>query len=320
MKDRTAAERPRPTPTWITVDAPEASPSMEAFVREVDPFGVILFARHLREASQVRELTECIGGASAFAPLLALDQEGGRVSRLAALGHRFPGASELGGVPEVVRAVAAEMGGLLKDLGFEVDFAPVADLGPAVPGTGLEGRLYADDADTVTACCAAFLDGLREAGVEGCLKHFPGLGGSAVDSHRDLPWIPGAAAERDPHICPYRGLAHLTPFVMTAHGAYESLGNGSPSSLHPETYQLLARTGFAGTAVTDDLKMGAVASLGLLGGLAERALRAGAHVALWASPQEETLRAVEHLRSIPELLEKGAEIPYLLLGGRGAKP
>lgn len=302
-------------PIWVTVDRPDPCPAVERFVREASPFGVILFARHLEDPSQVRELTACLRGAAPFPPLLALDQEGGRVSRLAKLGHRYPGAADLGGDADAVRTLAAEMGAALADLGFQVDFAPVADLGPAAAGTGLEGRLYADDAPTVTACCAAFLEGLRESGIEGCLKHFPGLGGSSVDSHRDLPLIPGSLGERAEHLAPYGALASRAPFVMTAHAAYEFLGEEPPSSLHSATYALLSRSGFRGTAVTDDLSMGAVAALGELGPLAARSLAAGAHVALWVGAQEETLRAVEFLRTEPDLLAKGEEIPYLVTLG-----
>jgi beta-N-acetylhexosaminidase len=305
------AEIPTPSPVWITVDASEASPALESFLREVAPFGVILFGRHIKETSQVRELTACIRGAATFPPLLALDQEGGRVSRLSNLGYAFPSALELRGDLAAARALAAEMGAVSKDLGFQVDFAPVADLGPAVEGTGLEGRLFATDAATVTACCEAFLEGLIEAGVAGCLKHFPGLGGSVVDSHRDLPRIAGSLVGRAEHLSPYRALARSTPFVMTAHGVYEFLGEETPSSLHSRTYELLFGLGFSGTAVTDDLKMGAVSDIAPLDRLAAKALDAGAHVALWVSAQEETLRAMDTLRKNPDFGIHGAAIPYL---------
>jgi beta-N-acetylhexosaminidase len=194
------------------------------------------------------------------------------------------------------------MGGALRSLGFDVDFAPVADLGPAAPGTGLEGRLYGDDPETVSACCAAFLEGLSESGVEGCLKHFPGLGGSAVDSHSALPEIPGGVATREDHLEPYRLLARRAPYVMTAHALYESLGGALPSSLEPETYALLAELGFGGLSVTDDLGMGAVSGRAPLPDLAASALQAGASLALWVSGQEETLRALDELEKVPAFL------------------
>ena len=293
------------TPVWVTLDGPDPGPRTEAFLRECRPYGVILFARHLRSAAQTRELCECVHRAlPSSRAKIALDQEGGRVSRLAALGHRFPGAAELSGDPDAVRRVAWEMGEVLAELGFDVDFAPVADLGPAAPGTGLEERLYGDDPDRVAESCGAFLDGLDRAGILGCLKHFPGLGGSRVDSHKELPAVPGLRREREPHLETFRKLASRVPYVMTAHGAYEFLGDPGPSSLLPSTYRLLEEIGFTGLSVTDDLGMGAVSSSAPLHELAARALGAGASVALWVSSQEATLRALERLEEHDEFVVK----------------
>ena len=289
-------------PIWITLDGFEPGAAAERFLRDAAPYGVILFARHLKSPEQTRELCLCVREALGGSARLALDQEGGRVSRLAALGFSFPGASELQGDCEKAGASAREMGGVLRSLGFDVDFAPVADLGPAAPGTGLEGRLYGDDPETVSACCAAFLGGLAESGVEGCLKHFPGLGGSAVDSHSALPEIPGGGTAREAHLEPYRRRAGRAPYVMTAHGLYESLGGALPSSLEPGTYALLSGLGFGGLSVTDDLGMGAVSGRASLPELAASALQAGASLALWVSNQEETLRALDALEKAPAFL------------------
>ncbi len=284
-------------PVWITVDGAEPSPALEAFLQEVSPYGVILFARHLKSPEQVRALCAALRAAGAAAPKIALDQEGGRVSRLRELGFAFPGAAELGGDPGRARALAREQGGALADLGFDVDFAPVADLGPAAPGTGLEGRCYGDDPRTVTACCAAFLEGLAAAGVAGCLKHFPGLGGSLVDSHRSLPRVSGDRTAREPHLAPFAALAAAAPYVMTAHGRYDFLAQAAPSSLNPETYLLLRALGFAGRSVTDDLNMGAVKGEGTLGERAAASLRAGADLALWVGPERETVEACAAVRA-----------------------
>ena len=88
-------------PVWITLDGPEPGPHAEAFLKETVPYGVVLFARHLKSAAQVMELCQCVHEAGApEPPKIALDQEGGRVNRLAALGYAFPGASDLCGEPE----------------------------------------------------------------------------------------------------------------------------------------------------------------------------------------------------------------------------
>lgn len=305
-----------PNPIWITVDKDVAAPATQAFLREARPYGVVLFARHLRDASQVREFCQCVHESTeGFAPRIALDQEGGRVSRLSVLGHRFPGASDMGGDPDRTGRLAWEMGDVLKDLGFDVDFAPVADLGPAAEGTGLEGRVYGDEPEVVTLCCEAFLGGLERAGVEGCLKHFPGLGGSQVDSHRRLPRVEGSAEDRQPHLEPYRELAARVPYVMLAHGSYACLSDAAPSTLNPEVYALLTGTGFAGLPVTDDLCMGAVSGVAPLQGLVSSCLSAGAGLALWVSSQEASLRAIEALAGERAFVAKARELGYRLAQG-----
>jgi len=302
----------RPSPIWVTVDAAETPEGVAAFLREAEPFGVILFARHLRDAGQVRELNACIHGAlPGWAPRVALDQEGGRVNRLSALGMTFPSAADMAGDAERTESLAHEMGSHLAELGFDVDFAPVADLGPAYGGTGLEGRVFGEDPETVIRCCEAFLRGLKRSGVEGCLKHFPGLGGSRVDSHQSLPSMAGDAVERRAHLAPYGALANLAPYVMIAHGAYEGLlGTTGPSSLESKTYDLLRELGFAGLSVTDDLSMGAVAGQAPLTSLVEKSLAAGASLALWVSSQEQSLRALEQLRENPIFLASRDALNY----------
>ncbi len=289
-----------PLPLWVTLDGFEPGPHVERFLGDCNAYGVILFARHLQSDSQVRELCQCIHEARrGDPPVIGVDQEGGRVGRLTALGYRYPSAGDMQGDTVRVRSLALEMGELMRSLGFDVDFAPVADLGPAFAGTGLETRVYGDSPEVVSACCAAFLDGLEAAGMSGCLKHFPGLGGSRVDSHESLPLIEGDPAAREPHHVPYARLAERAPYVMVAHADYSWYGTGVPSSLEPIVYRHLAETGFRGKSVTDDLSMGAVSGFGDLGALVERSLGAGAGIALWVSTEEDTLRVVERVGESP---------------------
>lgn len=289
------------SPLVVTLDGPAPGPAVEAFLREVRPMGVLLFARHLLSPSQVRELCACVREAlPGSPPERILDQEGGAVNRLAALGARYPGAQDLGGDPLRAGALAFEMGEHLRDLGFSGDFAPVVDLGPALPGTGLAGRLFGDDPETVTACAGAFLDGLQRASVWGCLKHFPGLGGSRVDSHRELPRIEGSPAEREAHLLPYRRLGGKARAVMVAHAAVEAFGGERPTSLHPLVYSALRSLGFQGIRITDDLSMGALKEWGALEAKIEAALAAGADAAIAVAPEEEIRKAAGRLReSLP---------------------
>lgn len=282
-------------PIWVTIDGCTADGKLERFLRETEPYGIILFARHLRSKEQVAELTGSIREWSPGPIRIALDQEGGRVSRLRELGYEFISAESCEGDPGKVRRVASEMAEALFDLGFDVDFAPVVDLGPAEPGTGLETRLYSRDETVVTECARAFLEALAEKKIAGCLKHFPGLGGSTVDSHRKLPVISGDPSEREAHLLPYRILG--AEFVMVAHASYRFLEDPAPSTLTPKTYELLRKIGFGGTIVTDDLTMGALSEFGTLVDLVGKSLECGADIALFVSSEDETRRAADHLRN-----------------------
>jgi len=284
-----------PLPIWVTIDGCEPDPALRDLLGEASPYGVILFARHLKSKEQTRALNESIRSWSPGPVRIALDQEGGRVSRLRELGYSFKGASDCLGDPARAKKAASEMAEVLSELGFDVDFAPVVDLGPAEPGTGLEERTYSEDPEVVSECARAFLEGLSEKGIAGCLKHFPGLGGSKVDSHKKLPVITGAPPEREGHLLPYREVE--AEFVMVAHASYEFLGDPAPSTITPETYKLLRDIGFRGKIVTDDLKMGALSGFGSLEDLVVRSLGCGADIALFVGRDEET-------RSVARLLRK----------------
>jgi beta-N-acetylhexosaminidase len=280
-------------PLWITIDGHEPSDGLGTFLDEVRPYGVILFARHLKNTVQVKSLNSFISQ-SCSRPLIGLDQEGGRVSRLKAMGLDFEGAADASGDPERVKRNSARMAEVLSELGFDVDFAPVVDIGPAEAGTGLEGRGYSPDKLVVIDCARAFLEGLKEFGIMGCLKHFPGLGGSKVDSHRSLPFVQGDSKEREDHLSPYRELH--ADFAMVAHSSYQFLENGTPSSLNPETYSMLKEIGCCDKIVTDDLSMGALKGFGDLPSLAEMSLRAGADIAMAVCKEEETRSIASRLK------------------------
>lgn len=305
-----------PLPFWVTLDDYRPGRDTERFIRALNPYGVILFARHITALTQVKELCQCVHeSGNGWKPVIAVDQEGGRVSRVSKLGFDFPGASTFRGDVEGIESVAFDMGDLLAHLGFDVDFAPVADLGPASPGTGLEERLYGEEEFVVTSACAAFLRGLARAGVAGCLKHFPGLGGSSVDSHRSLPRIEGSAEERAAHLIPYNKLAVFAPYVMVSHASYEAYGDDEPATLNPAVYEVLRETGFKGLAVTDDLSMGALSESGSLTELVGRSLRAGADVALWVSKEGESLETADELSGTPVVVEAAARLCQSIGGG-----
>lgn len=280
-------------PLWVTIDHNKPDDSLEKFLLEVKPSGIILFARHLNSALQVKELISFIKEIDKDI-LLGIDQEGGRVSRLSALGYKFTGAGAAEENPELVKRTSSEMAEVLKELGFDVNFAPVVDLGKVAAGTGLEERVYSDDKEIVKECALAFLEGLKEFGLKGCLKHFPGLGGSTVDSHKDLPVIGGNREEREPHLYPYKVLK--ADFVMVAHARYQFFSSDLPSSINEECYLMLRNLKCCDKIVTDDLSMGALKNFGNLIEVVKKSLQSGTDFAMVVCSEEETINIAKNLR------------------------
>src|SRR5437868_6476316 len=160
---------------------------------------IILFSRNVRDAQQVRELTQHLQRSAKEAgqpyPLLiAIDQENGIVQRLGETVTVFPGNMALGaiGSEQIAYEVALATGRELKALGINMNLAPVVDVNnnPANPVIGV--RSFGEDPQMVARLSVAMVKGYRAAGVITSLKHFPGHGDTAVDSHLALPIIPYA--------------------------------------------------------------------------------------------------------------------------------
>lgn len=235
-------------------------------LRALQPGGIILFRRNLESPEALHELMSALREALPDDPLLAIDQEGGRVSRLEPWLGPTPTAERWSHEGEAaVRRFGAATGEALRGLGFNLDFAPVVDLCPPGTPNGIGDRSFGTDPEIVAARAGAFLDGLQGKGVAGCLKHFPGLGDTRVDSHRELPTVTrGRERLEAEDLLPYRRLHARAASVMVGHGLYPTLVAGTrlPACLSPEITRgwLRDRLGFAGLAVSDDLEMGAVAA------------------------------------------------------------
>jgi beta-N-acetylhexosaminidase len=256
-------------------------------LRRLRPGGVILFTRNLESARQTVAL---IGELRRLAPhplLVALDQEGGRVSRLEGWVGPTPTATCLASAGEAaVARFARATGRVLRALGFNLDFAPVVDLCAPEVRNGIGDRSYGTDPDLVTRLAGAFLDGVQAAGVAGCLKHFPGLGTTLVDSHQALPRADRTRAELlGEDLVPYRELGSRAAAVMVGHAHYPAL---DPDAVRPATLSrsavdglLRSELGYAGLVVSDDLEMGAVCALDVDGAAAVEAVAAGCELVLY---------------------------------------
>jgi beta-N-acetylhexosaminidase len=188
--------------------------------------------------------------------------------------------------PDEVRALAAQRGRQLRARGVTVDFAPDTDVTDAPDDDVIGDRSFSPDPARVKTYATAFAAGLRDAGVQPVLKHFPGHGHGSGDSHKGTVVTPPLAQLRAVDLVPYRGLAGYGPVaVMMGHLDVPDLTGGIPASLSPAAYGLLrGEFAFTGPVVTDDLgAMKAITAQYSLPDAVLKALQAGADEALWSS-------------------------------------
>jgi beta-N-acetylhexosaminidase len=270
--------------------------------------GVVLFRRNLSSLAATLAYVRGIHDAARSGgrrALVAVDQEGGSCQVIAGkLASRWPSAQILGRhPPATVQLAGRRMGLELAGLTVDLDLAPVLDVGDPQLAGPLGDRIFADDPAGVASAAGAFAAGLRASGILATGKHFPGLGGLRVDSHRALPVSTRSVAELEAReLVPFRRLAPRLPLMMVSHGAFPSLaraagGDGAPrpASLDPHLVEgwLRERLGFVGVVISDDLGMGAV---GLPPGPAAlAALDAGCDLLLFCHQPGAALVAREHL-------------------------
>ncbi|MEE9276367.1 MAG: beta-N-acetylhexosaminidase [bacterium] len=255
--------------------------------------GVILFRRNIESAEQTLSLTHALQRAAAESPrrlplLIAIDEEGGRVSRLSEDFTRFPAARLFGrlGDPGLVRRAAAATAAELRAAGVNMNLAPVLDVLTNPACTVIGDRAFGEEPALVGEMAAAAVSGLQAGGVAAAAKHFPGIGDMAPDPHEELPACDLQEADlRARELAPYRrALAPDLPAgpaaaVLVAHAVYTRIDPDRPASLSGRIVRGLLREGlnFGGLALTDDLEMGAIEDPA---GSAMEAVAAGEDVAL----------------------------------------
>jgi beta-N-acetylhexosaminidase len=252
------------------------------------PAGVILFARNVIDAASTRALVEAAVAAldASLPPLVAIDQEGGRVARLRRGVSEIPAMMALAAGGNLERA--ERIGGLIaRDLrraGANIALAPVVDLATHPENTAIGARSFGDDPERVAAYGAALVRGLEACGVAATLKHFPGHGATRDDSHIGLPRVESSAAElRARDLVPFAaGIAAGARCVLSAHIVVPAFDAANPATLSYRilTELLRAELGFGGVCFTDCMEMEAIAgSVGTARGAA-LALAAGADCVL----------------------------------------
>jgi beta-N-acetylhexosaminidase len=252
-----------------------AGPALTARERQCleqdPPGGVILFRRNIETSEQLQDLAREIHSLPG-APLLFIDQEGGPVDRFRDLAG--PSISARRAARLAMAALAGELAGeTCAAFGIDVDLAPVVDR--SVPGRGAEilgDRCFGSVPEEIETAGRQFIGGLERYGVAGVLKHFPGLGSAAVDSHEILPRISEPERELAVDRRPFEALLGEAPAWLVTHASY---GGNIPATLDERVLRGLARgrLGFGGLLIADDLEMGALAQFG---DLPERAARSAA--------------------------------------------
>jgi beta-N-acetylhexosaminidase len=232
----------------------------DTWLRRLKPGGVILVFDNFGAPEEVRALVAAIHATNpTWPPLVALDQEGGLVWRI--VDDPAPPAPELALLPPAeIASFARQRAETLAAYGFDVNFAPVADVAWSAESV-MAGRAFGDDPQTVARDVAAYLTGAEQSSVRHCAKHFPGHGAVAVDSHEALPVLDVDPARWwDTDALPFRAAVEAgVPMVMLGHlvlPAWDPL----PASLSPAAVRVLREDlGFGGAIVSDDLGMGALA-------------------------------------------------------------
>ena len=282
---------------------------IRALIVERHVGGVVLFTRNIRDVRQTAELTDALQQlareAGHPAPLLiSVDQENGIVRRLGPEATAFPGNMALGatGSAALTREVAEATGQELLAHGINMNLAPSVDVNstPANPVIGV--RSFGERAEDVARLGVAAVEGYRAAGVVSTLKHFPGHGDTAVDSHLDLPVLPYALQRLDEvELLPFRaGIAAGAPCIMTAHVALPALTAGKliPASVSGAVVHglLRERLGFDGVVMTDCLEMQAISDTIGIAPAAVMALAAGNDLVLISHLVERQLGGIEAVR------------------------
>ena len=249
--------------------------------------GILLLGANVESGPQVAALVAGLQAEAALPLVVAIDEEPGRIGRLARAGiiEGSPSARELGREPAAtVRATARRIGEGLAELGITTNLAPVLDVTGAAAGGVIGDRSFGSSPSVVTRAGGAFLTGLVDAGVAGVAKHFPGHGETTVDSHTSLPKVGASlAALRKRALPPFvAAIGAGVPAIMVGHLLVPALDANRPASLSRAVIQGLLRDdlGFDGLVMADDFGMGALASWGDLPRRTELAIVAGVDMAI----------------------------------------
>lgn len=249
----------------VGVPGAELDAETARFYKELQPGGFILFGRNIQTPTQLRKLIDDLRDLSDVEPVVTIDQEGGRVSRLKLIGNEPPNAQQLRDRNDLglIRKHGDITGRLLRLFGFNLDLCPVLDISfDDEADNSLRGRCYGRTVAEVIEKAGAFNEALRAAGILSCGKHFPGYSSAGLDPHHELPSLDRSRELMEEYeLAVFRAFADKVDSMMIGHITITGLeAGGPPASLSSAMINGLLREdmGFNGLVMTDDLDMGAI--------------------------------------------------------------
>ncbi|MGZ4814312.1 MAG: beta-N-acetylhexosaminidase [Terriglobales bacterium] len=287
-------------------DGTEMSPKLRTMISTLQPGGVILFRRNIEAVQQTYDLVQECRKSIQVPTFMCVDLEGGTVDRLRDLVAPAPSVQEVvaAGRKKLFRKHGRILGEESRAFGFNVDFAPVLDLRFEPSLKVLTSRTVSADPRQTVRYARELLKGLKDAGVLGCGKHFPGLGEANLDTHHELTSIskPWKKLWKE-DLAPYRDLRKGLPFVMVAHAAYpEVTKDKTPASISKKwiTDILRKKVGYNGLVICDDLEMGAVLKAAPVEEAARITIEAGSDIFLVCHNEEFVWKAYETVLTTAE--------------------
>lgn len=281
--------------------------------------GIIYFAQNLLDPEQtttmLANVKQFYADAGNVAPFIAVDEEGGTVVRVAdneAFGAQDVGdASALGsaGDTEAAKRAAEQIADYLMPLGFNLDFAPVADVVDPLRSDTMGLRSFSSDAAVAADMVRAEVEGFRDKKMLCCAKHFPGIGAAAGDSHEGAITIEATNEELETvDLVPFRAAIEAgVPMIMVGHVSLPNIvGDSTPAPLSSAVVQGMLRDslGYTGIIVTDSLSMGAITDYYTPAEAAVAALKAGCDIPLMPERLDEAYQGVLSAVQVGELTEE----------------
>jgi len=283
----------------------DISPEIRKFAKRNAPAGYILFRRNVEEPAQILELNRALIDLNGKAnpPLISVDQEGGRVRRIRK--SAWPPMRFLGNIndPEQTQTIATYLAEELLAMGFNTNWAPVADVDSNPKNPIIGDRSFGRSPEHCAQHVRYFLEAMQKRGVIGCVKHFPGHGDTDLDSHLELPTVEKDVPELEEcELLPFFHNLDITHIVMTAHVMFPAFDEDNPATMSKKIIHDLLRTkmGYDRLVVSDDMEMKAVRGRWPLRQQLDRSCRAGVDLFLFCKEPALQEEAFEELVRLQE--------------------